>query len=193
MPRLSRREQRSYPNRQGTLAAGISMPLFQLFSARERASYHTIAAWLNYIDFDLAGCRFPAGHTTSSPPPMGVCGCSRISPTRAIIGVMMSMQGAGWLHSHAWVLMPDHLHWLFTLGERASLSATMDRFISGSSHQVIVVRPDLARVWQEGFFDHGVRREEDLRTIARYLVANPLRAGLCGSVGEYPWWDAELL
>lgn len=32
------------------------------------------------------------------------------------------------------------------------------------------------------------------RAIAHYIIiANPLRAGLCVNVGDYPWWDAEWL
>ena len=103
------------------------------------------------------------------------------------------MHEQGWLHSHAWVLMPDHLHWLFTLGDRADLSTTMNRFKSGSALAVRQQNRALTRVWQTGFFDHGVRSDEDLRTIARYIVANPLRAGLCQNIGNYPWWDAEWL
>lgn len=69
----------------------------------------------------------------------------------------------------------------------------MNRFKSGSSHAVKRIRPELERIWQNGFFDHGVRCDVDLRTIARYIIANPLRAGLCEHMGEYPWWDAEWL
>ncbi len=110
---------------------------------------------------------------------------------RAVVHAMRRMQEEGWLHSHAWVLMPDHLHWLFTLGQRAGLSATLNRFKSGSAHGVRAVQPYLDHVWQSGFFDHGIRNDEDLRGIARYIIANPLRAGLCQHVGDYPWWDAE--
>ena len=46
---------------------------------------------------------------------------------------------------------------------------------------------------QKGYHDHGVRREEDLRVLARYVVANPVRAGLVGRVGNYPLWDAVWL
>jgi len=107
---------------------------------------------------------------------------------RCVIGEMRRMHEEGWLHSHAWVLMPDHLHWLFTLGERADLSATMNHFKSGSAHAARQRSRALTMVWQTGFFDHGVHSEEDLRAIARYIVANPLRAGLCQNVGDYPWW-----
>lgn len=44
-------------------------------------------------------------------------------------------------------------------------------------------------VWQRGFHDHALRREEDLRAVACYIVGNPLRAGLVQHVGDYPLWD----
>ncbi len=112
---------------------------------------------------------------------------------RVVVRAMRRMQEDNWLHSHAWVLMPDHLHWLFTLGERADLSTTLNRFKSGSAHAVRGLVGDAPKIWQSGFFDHGVRSDEDLLGIARYIIANPLRAGLCDSVGDYPWWDAEWL
>lgn len=112
---------------------------------------------------------------------------------RGVIQAMRRMHDDGWLHSHAWVLMPNHLHWLFSLGERGSLSTAMNRFKSGSAHAVRGLNRELAHVWQTGYFDHGVRSDEDLRSIARYIVTNPLRAGLCANVGDYPWWDAEWL
>ena len=116
-----------------------------------------------------------------------------LAAARPVILEMRRMHTDGWLHSHAWILMPDHLHWLFTLGERASLAAAMNRFKSASAHGLRQQRRECEVVWQKGFFDHAVRQEEDLHAIARYIVANPLRAGLCDMVGDYPWWDAEWL
>ena len=116
---------------------------------------------------------------------------SDLASARAVILVMRQMHAAGWLNSHAWVLMPDHLHWLFSLGERGDLASTMNRFKSGSAHAMRKLNRKVERVWQNGYFDHGVRSDEDLRVIARYIVANPLRAGLCQNVGDYSWWDAE--
>ncbi len=61
---------------------------------------------------------------------------------------------------------------------------------SGSSRAVMATGSVQSRVWQKGYHDRAVRREEDLRHIARYIVANPLRAGLVRKVGDYPLWDA---
>ncbi|AZF10229.1 Transposase [Pseudomonas sp. R2-37-08W] len=44
--------------------------------------------------------------------------------------------------------------------------------------------------WQSGYHDRAVRAEEDLIKIARYIIANPLRAGLVEHIGDYSLWDA---
>jgi len=92
----------------------------------------------------------------------------------------------------AWVLMPDHLHWLLVLGE-AALGSVVGALKSRSA---LAVNGRLGRqgpVWQKGYHDHAVRGEEDPRALARYVVANPVRAGLVERVGDYPLWDAVWL
>ncbi|MGI9135122.1 MAG: REP-associated tyrosine transposase [Rhodoferax sp.] len=84
----------------------------------------------------------------------------------------------------AFVVMPDHLHWLMQLQAGAQLSECVQRLKSMSTRGIA---PGL---WQRGFHDHALRREEDLPALARYVVANPVRAGLCPRTGAYPHWDA---
>ena len=45
-------------------------------------------------------------------------------------------------------------------------------------------------IWQRGFFDRGIRSNEDLVAVARYIIANPLRAGIVDDIGQYSLWDA---
>jgi putative transposase len=87
----------------------------------------------------------------------------------------------------AYVLMPDHLHWLMQLGEQVDLVRCVQGVKSMVSRQLG------APVWQAGFHDRAMRQEEDLQALARYIVANPLRAGLVTRVGDYPHWDAMWL
>ena len=89
-----------------------------------------------------------------------------------------------------YVVMPDHFHWLMQLEEGVDLSATV-RFVRALSTMRIKDRfCDVERIWQKGFYDRMMRREEDLQAVARYVVANPVRAGLVRSVREYSFWDA---
>ncbi|OGS72090.1 MAG: transposase [Gallionellales bacterium GWA2_60_142] len=93
----------------------------------------------------------------------------------------------------AWVLMPDHAHWLLQLGERDPLKRVVNRLKSASARHVNRVRGTYGAIWAKAFHDHGLRGEEDLRDTARYVVANPLRAGMVNRVGDYPFWNAVWL
>lgn len=88
------------------------------------------------------------------------------------------------------VVMPDHVHWLFRLREGADLSSTVARTKAGAARRIRERAARIRAVWQRGFHDHAIRHEAALRAIARYVVANPLRAGLVERIGDYPLWDA---
>ncbi|WP_313714074.1 REP-associated tyrosine transposase [Pseudomonas sp.] len=92
-------------------------------------------------------------------------------------------------HSLAWVVMPDHVHWLIELKE-ITLSTLMRRFKARSSHNLRKAGTSTARVWQAGYHDRALRKEADVIKAARYIIANPIRAGLVNKVGDYPHWDA---
>jgi REP element-mobilizing transposase RayT len=89
----------------------------------------------------------------------------------------------------AWVVMPDHLHWLMEL-KHGTLAELMCRIKSRSSRSINLTRRDQGRLWQRGYYDRALRRDEDIKDAARYIVMNPLRAGLVKRVGDYPLWDA---
>ena len=90
----------------------------------------------------------------------------------------------------AFVVMPDHVHWLICLDGQASLSRTVQSAKAISSRTINRINNTSGSTWQSGFHDHAVRNEKAVRDIARYVVANPVKAGLVDSVGEYPHWDA---
>ena len=92
----------------------------------------------------------------------------------------------------AWVLMPDHLHWLIELKE-VTLATLMRRFKSRTGIALRRAGVKHNPIWQPGYQDRALRREESIRHVARYIVANPLRAGLVRSVRDYPHWDAVWL
>lgn len=112
---------------------------------------------------------------------------------RLIIREMCALHDEGSVSSLAWVLMPDHLHWLFALGHSDSLDQVLKR-LKGRTGQLLMRRGQRpGPVWQPGYHDRALRSEEDVQAVARYIVANPLRAGLVSLIGDYPWWDAVWL
>jgi putative transposase len=89
-----------------------------------------------------------------------------------------------------WVLMPNHWHGLIRLHGTSTLAGCIGALKGRSARRLRLHYPKLGRIWQDGFHDHAVRREEDLVQLARYIVLNPVRAGLVQRVAEYPYWDS---
>ncbi|WP_339461809.1 REP-associated tyrosine transposase [Pseudomonas sp. EA_105y_Pfl2_R69] len=94
--------------------------------------------------------------------------------------------------SLAWVVMPDHLHWLVQL-QTGSLEQLMRRIKSKSARQINQYLGTQGPIWQQGYHDRALRKDEGLQSAALYIVANPLRAGLVKRIGNYPLWDAVWL
>ena len=108
---------------------------------------------------------------------------------RLVVDQFRKAQEQGWADSLAWGVMPDHFHWLIEL-RKGSLSELMQRTKSLTTKAVNLRLDNKVSLWQQGFHDRALRREEDLVKLARYVVANPLRAGLVERLGDYPLWDA---
>jgi len=111
---------------------------------------------------------------------------------RLVVAELKAAQQEGLAESLAWVLMPDHLHWLIAL-QHGSLSDLMRRIKGRSAKRINELTKRQGKLWQDGFHDRALRREEDVLPAARYIVANPLRAGLVNRAGDYPLWDSVWL
>lgn len=111
---------------------------------------------------------------------------------RMVVNSLRHHDGEGNTETLAYVVMPDHVHWLISLTGKRSLDKVMHSVKSFSARRILGALGDRhSAVWQSGFHDHALRKEEDLIHVARYVVANPLRAGLVARLGDYPLWDAK--
>lgn len=111
---------------------------------------------------------------------------------RLLVAEFRGAAQRGDAQSLAWVVMPDHFHWLVEL-RGAPLDRLMLSVKSRSALALNRARGSRGAVWQRGYHDHALRKEEDVQEVARYIVANPLRAGLVRRIGDYPLWDAVWL
>ena len=109
---------------------------------------------------------------------------------RVLIQALVQTEQQGYADTLAYVVMPDHLHWLCRLTGKSSLSSMVQRTKSIANRNLKRLT-DLSQrtIWQRGFHDRAIRQESDLLPVSRYIVANPLRAGLCRTLSEYPHWD----
>ena len=109
---------------------------------------------------------------------------------RMVVRSLMRAEDSKRVRSLAFVVMPDHLHWLVQLSADDSLSATVGSVKSQSSRLIRQAIGIENAVWQKGFYDRAIRHDDDLLDVARYIIANPLRGGLVDSIGNYPLWDS---
>jgi putative transposase len=90
----------------------------------------------------------------------------------------------------AYCVMPDHLHLLI---EGTSADSDCRRFVKNlkqSSGQRYAASTN-RHLWQEGYYDRILRSDDDPRAIARYIVENPLLAGLVQCAADYPFSGSE--
>ena len=80
--------------------------------------------------------------------------------------------------------MPDHVHLLvYGTSLSADLPSLVTHFkkVTGFEYSQRFKR----HLWQPGYHDRVMRDDEHTEVAARYVLANPVRAGLSRQIGEY--------
>lgn len=116
---------------------------------------------------------------------------SSVNIGRCVVRALREAEREQIARTLAFVVMPDHLHWLFEL-QCAPLSAVVGQMKGRAarySRKALGIAGSAGPIWQPGYFEHALRSDESLVKIARYIIGNPLRAGLVTRVGDYPLWD----
>jgi REP element-mobilizing transposase RayT len=116
---------------------------------------------------------------------------SAIAIGRCVVRALRAAEREQAARTLAFVVMPDHLHWLFDL-QHTSLSTVVGQMKGRAARhatRALGIAAYAGPIWQHGFFDHALRTEESLVAAARYIIGNPLRAGLVTRIGDYPLWD----
>ena len=108
---------------------------------------------------------------------------------RLVVDQFRQAHEDGIVISKAWVVMPDHFHWLIEL-QNKTLGELICRIKSRSSVNINRLTKTHERVWQKGYYDRALRQEDDVKAAARYIIQNPIRAQIASRIGDYPLWDA---
>ena len=86
----------------------------------------------------------------------------------------------------AYCVMPDHAHLLL---EGTSADADLLEAVRLWKQRTGYAwrRSTGGRLWQPGFHDRILREEDDTRLVVRYVLQNPVRAGLVTNIRDYAW------
>lgn len=140
-----------------------------------RRLYHEVPSWIE--DGALFHIRIALDRKTKQR--------SLIDPllARALLDSAHLYQLQERWHMTIFLLMPDHLHALLSFPRQESMSGVISDWkrFHGRNNGV---------VWQEGYFDHRLRddeRGEQLEMKIEYIQQNPVAAGLCAGIADWPW------
>ncbi len=83
-------------------------------------------------------------------------------------------------------IMPNHFHFVFELiNKETSISKIMQKIKGGSAYKINKALYRSGKLWQEESYDRLVRDDIELFFIIRYILLNPIKAGL---VEEWRQW-----
>ena len=87
----------------------------------------------------------------------------------------------------AWTIMPNHVHVLFKLIGNYLLSSILHTWKSFTAKEANRVLGHTSEFWQREYFDVLVKNERQLEFFLRYVLNNPVKAGLCKEIFQWPW------
>jgi REP element-mobilizing transposase RayT len=91
---------------------------------------------------------------------------------------------------HAWVVMPNHFHSLFSRAEEIKIWKIMQTFKSFTAHEANRILGRGGKFWFDEYFDRYMRNEKHFRSTVRYIENNPVKARLCSKPEDWPFSSA---
>ncbi|MCA9445815.1 MAG: transposase [Candidatus Omnitrophica bacterium] len=88
----------------------------------------------------------------------------------------------------AWVILPNHLHWVLQPGhsDYSRIVFSFKRAVGFELKKQNRIRQG-QKLWQDRFWEHTIRDEKDLGRCVDYIHYNPVKHGLVGSTADWPY------
>ena len=91
---------------------------------------------------------------------------------------------------HAWCFMPDHLH-LLNQGSYDSTSLIPFIKLFKQKSGYYYKKTNNNRLWQEGYYEYVLRKNEDIKEKVLYILQNPVRKGLVKHYSHYQYLGSD--
>jgi putative transposase len=103
------------------------------------------------------------------------------------IDILRSYVAARKFRVHDFVVMPDHVHLLLTVGSDMAIERAMQFIKGGFSYRLRKEFGYSGEVWQPGFSELRVEDQESFLQHREYIAENPVKAGLVDSPEKFPY------
>src|SRR5438874_6101941 len=90
----------------------------------------------------------------------------------------------------AWVVMPNHVHFLATPCAGVELSDIQHSLKSYTAHEANKILGRAGQFWQVEAFDRFIRNYDHYTKTIAYIENNPVKAGLCAKPSDWPFGSA---
>jgi REP element-mobilizing transposase RayT len=109
---------------------------------------------------------------------------------RLVEGALLYFDGQRY-RVHTWVVMPNHVHVLFTPLEGWALSRIVGSWKSFTAKQACRLLNRRGSFWQEDYFDRFIRNGQHFAKAKNYIELNPVVAGLCAAQEDWEFGSAR--
>jgi REP element-mobilizing transposase RayT len=91
---------------------------------------------------------------------------------------------------HAWCVMPNHVHTLFTPLAGFKMSEIVHSWKSFTANECNKVLGRSGKFWEREPFDRYIRNQRHFQNAVVYIEGNPVKAGLCEDPTDWRWSSA---
>ncbi|MBI2471553.1 MAG: transposase [Planctomycetes bacterium] len=106
--------------------------------------------------------------------------------TLAFIEQLKTDAASSGVQVFVYCFMPDHLHLVIAPGTTKDIVKFVGEY-KGRTTRIAWGFGMKGKFWQTSFYDHFLRKEEDVRIVVMYVLNNPVRKGLVSEWREYPY------
>ena len=104
-----------------------------------------------------------------------------------LVDVLRSLVAERAIELHDFVIMPDHVHLLLTVGDGMTIEKAMQLIKGRFSFRLEKEFGYAGEVWQRGFSEVQVMNRTSFESHRKYISENPVKARLVESAEEYPF------
>ena len=94
--------------------------------------------------------------------------------------------------THAYCLMPNHIHLLLVPTQEISLAKTMQKLSLTYTQYINKKYNRSGRLWESRYYSSLIDKESYLWSVCIYIEQNPLRAGITNDATKYMWSSAKI-
>ena len=91
---------------------------------------------------------------------------------------------------HAWVLMPNHVHVMFTIRE-TPMSRAVEDWKKFTAHKANELLNRQGKFWADDYWDTFMRDAQHTLKTRRYIENNPVKARMVCEPAKWPWSSAR--